>query len=554
MDERKKLAWFILARMAVVSLFVVSTLILSVREPWSIEEWRISSFLDLSIVTYLFSLLSLLFLRYRKTGVSFATIQIIWDLLFVTVLLLMTGGIGSPFSFLYLLSIINSSVLLSRRQALYTASLCGILYGAILDLQYFGMLTSLGLTRGQALQYGETYIFYNIFLNLFAFFSAALLTSWLAEQASRSESALKHKEIDFEELERMNGAIIASLSSGLLTVTEDDRIRVFNRFAEQMVGLSQQEVYDRPLFEVIPEFSRVRAVLAKGGRCEVEAILKGERRTVGLSTATLFDKAGTRIGTIVNFQDLTILKRMEAELKRADRLAAAGKLSAAIAHEIRNPLASISGSVQLISQGEGIAEGDRRLLEIVVREADRLNSILQDFLAYTRPQQSMKFRVSVSSLVHDLEALIVCDPRFSKVRLDFVYDPGLTVLLDPELFKQVLWNLFVNAAEALGEGGGAITFRAERRGGEGCAGKSCVVISVADNGSGMTPEQTARIFDPFFTTKAEGSGLGLATVYRIMDIHGGRVEVTSKKGKGSCFSLYLPDEPEEAPAAAGNGR
>lgn len=551
MDERKKLAWFILARMVVVSLFLVSTIIVSVREPWSIEEWRISPFLGLSIATYVFSLLSLLILRCRKTGSSFAIIQIVWDLLFATVLLLMTGGIGSPFSFLYLLSIINSSVLLSRRQAIYTASLCGILYGAILDLQYYGMLTPLGLTRGQALQFGDTYIFYNIFLNLFAFFSAALLTGWLAEQASRSESALKHKEIDFEELERLNGTIVASLSSGLLTVTEDDRIRVFNHFAEQMTGLSQQEVYDRPLSEVIPELSRAR-VLTTGGRSEVEASLQGERRTVGLSTSPLFDKDGARIGTIVNFQDLTMFKRMEAELKRSDRLAAVGKLSAAIAHEIRNPLASISGAVQLISQGEEIAEGDRQLLDIVLRETDRLNGLLRDFLAYARPRQPMKFRVHLSSLVHDLKTLIGSDPRFSLIRLDFDYDPGLSVRLDPELFKQVLWNLFVNAAQAMGDAGGTITLRAVRREGGGAA-KGCITISVTDDAAGMTPEETARIFDPFYTTKEEGTGLGLATVYRIMEIHDGRVEVTSEKGKGSCFSLCLPDEAEESPAS-GDGR
>jgi two-component system sensor histidine kinase PilS (NtrC family) len=232
MNEKRRLTWFILIRVAVVSLFLISTIILNAKEPESVSTVALTALFKLIIATYLFSIVSLVVLRLSERFQSVLTYsQIIWDLLLVTLLLLFTGGINSPYSFLYTLSIINASVLLARREAIYTASLCAILYGAILDFQYFGKLAVLGLSEAPAQQYGANYILYTIFVHILAFYLTAFLTGHLAERLRKSESALQEKVIDYEELERLNSSIVSNIGSGLLTINNEGKIRVFNRYA-----------------------------------------------------------------------------------------------------------------------------------------------------------------------------------------------------------------------------------------------------------------------------------------------------------------------------------
>ncbi|WP_306532704.1 nitrogen regulation protein NR(II) [Geobacter sp.] len=541
--QRERLVWFILARVVVVSLFLVSTIVLQVRGTDTLGEQALDGITAILVATYGFSILSLLVLKlakgYRQT-LTYA--QIVWDILFVTGLLLHTGGITSPFSFLYLLAITNASVLLARREALYTASICAIIYGGIIDLQYYGQLVSLGLGPLAALSYGTNYIFYTIFINILAFFLTALLTGYLAERARRSETELEKRAIDYEELERLNSAIVFNLTSGLLTVTTDGRIRVFNRYAETLTGISQEDAYDRDLYDVLPGFRLFPGNLFNVKRGQFEFLAKsGRKLIIGFNSVPLTDKEGGRVGSLINFQDLTQIKRMEENLKRADRLAAIGELSARMAHEIRNPLAAISGSVQLIAQGDGVPEPDQQLFSIVLREADRLNGLITDFLAYARPDQPEKGQVNLPALIGEIVSLVAPDPRFEGVRFDNRVEPGFTIAIDPDQFRQVFWNLFVNGADAMPQGG-TITVDAERvdevrAGGER---RSAYRITVADDGCGMDQEKIARIFEPFYTSKAGGTGLGLATVYRIVEAHGGRITVESAEGKGTLFTIFIP--------------
>ena len=534
MVEKKRLAWFILVRLVVVSLFLAAIAFLALREPDTLGEGALSGFISLIVATYLFSIVSLLLLRFTELiNRTLAYLQIIWDLLLVTILILLTGGIVSPYSFLYILAIINASVLLSRREALYTAALCGILYGAILDFQFFGRLASLGLAPAAAQQAGAVSLFLTIFVNLMAYFLTAFLTGYLAERATSSESALREKVIDFEELERLNSLIVSSLDSGLLTVTPEGRIRVFNRYAADLTGISQEAAYDKPLEVVIPAFSAYAGALANLQRQELEHVTPaGVRKIFGFKTVPFTDAQGNSLGVIIDFQDLTGIKRMETELKKADRLAAIGELAARIAHEIRNPLASISGSVQLIAQGERIDERDRKLLDIVLRETERLNLLIRDFLDYARPSQPVTTPVRLSHLLADLEALLRVDPRFSRIELIIACPGEIVVPVDRNKFEQVFWNLLLNAAEALPEGG---TVRIV-----GQQDDARVTVRVTDNGSGIPPEQLKKIFEPFFTTKQGGTGLGLATVYRIVEAHSGRIRVESSPGEGTTFTLQLP--------------
>lgn len=543
MEEKKRLAWFILLRVVVVSIFLVSTIILDAKDSGSFGDEALSGLFRLIVATYLFSIISLVVLRYtEKFQQPLTYSQIIWDLLLVSLLILLTGGISSPYSFLYFLSIINASVLLARREAIYTAALCAILYGAILDFQFYGKLGYFGLSQFPAQQYGANYIFYTIFINIVAYFLTAFLTGYLAERVKRSEYALHEKEIDYEELERLNSSIVFNLDSGLLTLNNEGKIRVFNRYVAELTGITQEEAYDRLLADILPGISLPdgdQTIMQKG---EVE-YQSSPRSTMILEfkTAPLFDKEENCAGVIVALQDITRMKRMEADLKEADRLAAIGELSARIAHEVRNPLASISGSVQLIAQGDRVDLNDKKLLEIVLRETDRLNELIEDFLTYARPAQPHKVDIHLKQFLSDLVALLLTDPRFEKVEIYYDYADDFAIHADRDQFQQVFWNLLVNSAEAM-PSGGKIRINAEMLTEKdiGIHLGNVLKISLSDTGKGMATEQLKRVFEPFFTTKSGGTGLGLATVYRIVESHTGVIKVDSTEGKGATFTIYLP--------------
>lgn len=542
--ERKRLTWFILIRVVLVSCFLVLSLILNLREPDAVSGQALFYLIRLIIATYLFSIVSLFALKAtQRYNRLFTHLQIIWDLLFVTLLILITGGINSPFSFIYIISIANASALLSRKEAYYTASLCSILYGGIIDLQFYGILNPPALNYFLAPQYTTGYLLYTISLNTIAFYLTAFLTGYLSERTRRTETALQEKLIDYEELERLNSAIVTNMVNGLITVNMDGQIRVFNRYAENLTGFSQAEAYNKLLEKILPGIglSHPLSINPDGGGEATFRKLDGEIRILHTHASPLTDKDGGHIGMLLVFSDITQMKQMEAELKRADRLAAIGELSARMAHEIRNPLASISGSVQLLAQGGEMEHDDRKLLDIVLRETDRLNGLITDFLAYARPKQPEKVPLSLARLLDDMRTLLASDCRFCNVRLDCDASTGIYLLADPDHFKQVFWNLFLNAAEAM-PAGGDVRVRASviKNNDPQISGRSVARITVSDNGPGMDKETVRNIFSPFFTTKAGGTGLGLATVYRIIETHGGRITVESLVGKGTEFAICLP--------------
>ena len=297
------------------------------------------------------------------------------------------------------------------------------------------------------------------------------------------------------------------------------------------------------LAEVIPAFGPFLESLFGPFQDEIEYTNReGKTFIFGFKSVPIPNKDGTTVGAIIDFQDLTLVKKMKAELERADRLAAIGELSARIAHEIRNPLASISGSVQLIAGGKSIDPQDKVLLNIVLRETERLNTLIKDFLNYARPTPPVKTKIRLSWLLGEIKTLLEADPRFSGISFHEECPEGLNLFVDGDQFRQVLWNLFVNAAEAMG-GEGTITFRAVVSGGgvKPLAGNP-VLLSVADTGVGIAEEELGQLFEPFHTTKPGGSGLGLAMVYRIIETHGGHIRVSSTKGQGTEFTISLPGE------------
>lgn len=544
-ELKKNLAWLILARLLVVSLFLVSITYLNFRQPEFFSEEMLRGVTRLIIVTYCFSILSLTAIGLPARFLSaLAYSQIIWEILFVSILIVLTGGITSSYAFFYNLAIINASFLFARRVTIYTASLCSIIFGAIIDFQYFGRLQRFGLDSNLGDYYGASHVISLIFTNIVVFFLTAILTGYLAERARKSESALREREIDYEELERLNSMIVSTLESGLITINNDGKIRVFNRYASELTGIMQRNAYDRDFTEIFPGVVISQEVVQQGNKWEIVYIRpNSEKRTLIIKSVPLKDRDGVQVGAIIDLHDQTRVKEMELKLKKSDRLAAIGELSARIAHEVRNPLASISGSVQLIAESGKVPAGDLKLLNIVLRETDRLENLIKDFLQYARPMPPSRSGFSLNRLVSDLTALIKCDERFSAIDISVTTSGEMNIFADHDQLRQVIWNLLINAAEAMPEGG-IITVdsywddvpppgidQPTRN----------LQISIADHGNGISDKNMQLIFEPFFTTKNGGSGLGLATVYRIVEIHGGSISVESGESNGTIFRITIPD-------------
>jgi len=535
MNTERRLRLFIVARIVVTILFLASTIVLKLTDSNAIGQFQFKGIIQLMVLSCLFSAVSLVLLRRRTWLSSLSRIQIVWDILFVTLLVVLTDGIASPYSFLYLLAIMSAGMLLTRQQALYTAALCVILYGAMVDFQYYGLLNGVGLSPEVAQQRGSVVIFYTIFLHLVGFVLAAVMGSHLAERA-------RVTEVNYEELKQLHSTIVEHLESGLLTVTNDGLIKVFNPYSEKLTGLTQVNAYGRPVSSIFPQLPAYADLL--GAHAQGDFFYRtpsGTPLTIGYASVPFKNMQGDITGLIVTLKDLTGIKQMELALKRSDRLAALGELSARMAHEIRNPLAAISGSVQLLSEHGSLREHESRLLAIVMRESGRLNGLITDFLAYARPTPPRFERFGLYKLIGDLQALLVGDTRFEKVRLLQEVPDDLVAWADRGQLQQVLLNLFHNAADAMPEGGD-LTFCADLQSGIDDAGTnfSLLCLKVVDQGVGMDEETCRHLFEPFWTTKPAGTGLGLATVYRIVDGHGGLVQVEPREGGGTVVSILLP--------------
>lgn len=521
--DYRSLTWYLACRAAVITFLLGGAAIFYLRG--QVGSSAVVGLLILIGVSYAQAIASVLLLRIVKRLGTFAQIQIVWDLLFVTVLILLTGGVESVFSFAYLLVIVSASFLLPRRQTVFAAASAAILFGGILDLQYFSYLQQFDLSRTVS---DRTFLS-AVFVHVVAFLLTSVLSGTLADRWRSSEAELVQKSIDFAELEKMNRTILAHVSSGLMLLSLEGVIRSFNRAAVEITGYSFDEVVGRN----VDEFFAYLELFKKGvpvlhSRTEGQFFNKaGEQRILGYSAAAARGRHGEDVGLLVTFQDLTQLKKVEAELQRSDRLAAVGRLASGMAHEIRNPLASISGSVQLLMEAEHVSQEDHRLMGIVVREADRLSGLLTDFLSFARPPVPRKENVNVASVLNELIEILSADTRFANISIRKDYPEQVYIELDRGLIWQILWDLAINSAEAM-DNGGELVFSAD---------VELLTICVEDNGPGIPEEIKCRVFDPFFSTKEKGTGLGLASVYSVVDAHGGRIDMTPGELGGAKFTL-----------------
>jgi two-component system, NtrC family, sensor histidine kinase PilS len=538
-DERNWLSWLVRVRIFILTLLLAMELAVARFNPAPLPmRLFVSTILFWFSLSLFFVLLLSLWREHRLQ----ASIQVLTDLALISLVVHETGGWDSSLNFLYPLAIIVASVLLPRVWAYLIAALAFILYGLVLELNYYAVIPSYCTTHPgfQALQA-------IIFVNLFAFLAVAYLAGLLTAKLRQVRVQLKDTSGALESLQVLHENIIHSISSGLVTTGLDGRItlvnaagqRLLEHTAAELVGTPVNQLFMDPLPTVESEHAHAEVRFESPGRF---------RKTLRVRVAALTVPERGDQGYVYVLDDLTELRRLEREIRMQDRLAAVGRLAAAIAHEIRNPLTSIAGSVSMLSGVPEMNEEHRRLLDIVTRESQRLNAIITDFLAYSRTKQYHFDKVDLIQLVED--TLTLMDHRMKaentgiSIKRSFPVKQAWT-LADGDKLKQVFWNICENAVRAM-KGGGTLTVSVE-------AGSEDWQIGFADTGAGMNPQQTEKIFEPFQSNFEGGTGLGLAIVYQIMQAHEGKVWARSKPGQGTTFVLRLHRLDAERPALTENG-
>jgi len=538
-DERNWLTWLVKVRILILTVLLAIELAVIRLTP---SPLPVMPFLTGMVLWFVISLFFLFLLSIWQEHRLQAILQVLSDLAMVTLVVHLTGGIDSSLNFLYPLVIIVACMLLPRAWGYLSAALAFIMFGTILELDYYGVIPTYSNTHPKlkALQVV-------IFVNLFAYFAIAYLAGLLVAKLRQVDVQLKDASGALQNLQALHENIVQSMSEGVITTGLDGRITLVNRAAQQLLEISEAELCGRSVADLfqdpLPHFGATR------GDGEVRYVAaNGFRKSFRVIVSVLNVNVPGGLGFVYTFDDLTEIRRLEREVRMQDRLAAVGRLAAAIAHEIRNPLTSIAGSVSMLSDAPALSQEERHLLEIVTRESDRLNGIITDFLAYSRGKQYRFERVSLAPLLEDtltlLEHRLIAEGAPIRIERVFPKSEAL-VLADGDKLKQVFWNFSENAVRAMKKTGGTLTVSLTERG-------SDWEISFSDTGPGINPQQTEKIFEPFQSNFEGGTGLGLAIVYQIVQAHEGKVWARSEVGKGTSFVLRLRrlDEPVAASSSA----
>ena len=517
----RKLVWVTLFRMVTITVLLGGTAVVN----WEMGERASGALAPLYAIiaaTYAASAALAALLRMRWAERALAAAEVALDVAIAAAVVATTGLQDSVFVFLFLLAIVNGGILLHRRGAAAATALALATYA--------GLVLALHPAPGQLRA--------TLFAHGSAFLAVGALAGYLAEQLRRTGERLVESESDLAAVTARHESIVQSVASGLLTLDRKGRITFLNRAGEQMTGLALADVARQPAEAYFPRFehaTRGEAILSSPSR---------GRRLLGYTSFELRVSEGHGPETAVIFQDLTEMRAMEESVERSRRLVELGQVAAGLAHEVRNPLASISGCVELLRVAKGLSEEDQRVLGIVLRETGRLDQLLTRFLEFTRPAPPHARRVDLALVTAETLEVFARDPAASAVEIERALAPT-SLECDPDQIRQVLWNLLVNAAQAMRESGKGRRIRVA------CAplpdgGAS---LAVEDDGPGIPPADAARVFTPFFTTKANGTGLGLAVVQRIADAHGGSVSAGASPEGGARFALRLP----AGPSAGGGG-
>jgi two-component system sensor histidine kinase PilS (NtrC family) len=542
-DLRGKIGWLIAIRAMISTLLLGGATVAQITAP---DSFAVHPFFWLIAITYALTIVYAATLRFVPAHRWLIDAQLGCDAVTVSAFIFLTGGVTSFFSSLYALPIIAASVIQLRRGGLLVATFSAVLYLGIVLSQY--LPPSLGqdlwlVARSSALPTRAVAQFV-VALNVFGFLAVALLSGSMAESVRTAGVRLTRASNELADLQALNQNVIDSLPSGLVTTDPSQRVLTFNHAAERICGFASGAAVGRPVADVLQLPGEVtdafRRGLGQSGARRLEFKFQrsdGRAIHMGLS-ATHVDTPNGTAGFLITFQDLTDIKKLERDAGVQQRLAAVGEMAAGIAHEIRNPLASMSGSIQILRDDLALSPEQEQLMDIVMRESERLNTTIRSFLEYARPRRFAIARFDLRRVLQDAALLLrnSADVREAHTVDVEVPDEPIWFEADEGQIKQIVWNLATNGLRAMPDGGRLVL------GGSG--DDTGALISVRDEGIGIEPEDLDGLFQPFHGTFAKGSGLGLAIVHRIVTDYQGRIRVDSAPGRGTTFLVRLPARAE----------
>ena len=547
-DLRSRLSTLIAVRVIVSTLLLGSAILVQLNRP---GVFPVDPFFFLIALTYALSVVYFATLRLVNRHPWLADVQLGADAFLVSGFIGLTGGIVSYFSSLYVLPIIAASTIRFRRGALQVAALSVLLYLALVAAQYLDIFPDgfgPGFLELPTWQFAQ----YTMAINVFGFGAVALLSGSLAERLRSADARLVDASDEIEGLRVFNEYVIDRLLSGLMTTDAQDRILTFNRGAATITGVPAEQAIGRDAGEVLQLPAGVRTQLTtlvqtRSLRSDIE-YRSGDGRflDIGLMVRMITFPNG-RSGHLYTFQDVTEIKQLERDARRRQRLAAVGEMAAGIAHEIRNPLASMSGSIQVLRQELSLSEEQTQLMDIVLRESERLNDTIRSFLAYARPQKFALARLDLGKIVQDAARLLRNSPEARDAHVVDVQVPPQPVWCkaDEDQVRQIIWNVASNGLRAMPQGG-RLLLSIEA---DGVIPENEVVFSVEDEGRGIPTEELESMFQPFRSSFEGGTGLGLAIVNRIVSDYEGAIQVSSTVGVGTTVRVRLPVRIASAVAA-----
>jgi two-component system sensor histidine kinase PilS (NtrC family) len=534
-NPHRRLQWVLGGRLIVATVLLGATMYLALD---AIRYGRFTPTFLLILISAIYGssiLFGVWLLRGREERLVATAITVL-DVLLITGLVYLTGGAGSIFSFLYGAQILTAALTLGTNAAYYTAAAslaCYFLQGLALNVGWLPPPPDQPLS-----QYVLSSRDFQLALvsNMVGIAAVALLATNLARRAQVAGARLAEAEESAARLERLNDDIVRSIASGVITADDDGQILGINPAAREILRDSGGSLLGTPLANVLPDFASQRPSHPPRRADAVGRRADGTEFPVGFTLSALLDEEGNRTGMLLAFQDLTEIKTLRDRAEQAQRLAVLGRLATGLAHEIRNPLSSISGSVEMVRDSNALSPEDGRLLGIVIAEVERLNSLVTTMLQVGRPSQIAAEEADLRRIASDVVAVARGESTSSnELRFEEASPPTpVIVRVDPDRMRQVIWNLVKNAVQASPHRG-TVAVRT------GLCEDHRAFLEITDEGPGIGVAQRERLFDMFYSGRSHGVGLGLALVKQIVDQHGGTIEILDRDGPGTCFRITLPE-------------
>jgi two-component system sensor histidine kinase PilS (NtrC family) len=546
--NKQRLFVLIISRIVIVTLLLSFTILIDIKKQmFNISQITINFFYLIAAAIYFLSVIYIFLLKFVQDLKYNIYLQMAIDVILITFLIGLTGDTQIDYSLFYTLVIIYSVIFLGRRGGLIVASASSIFYGLLLDLEFYKLMPLVSPVQYDY-NLNSTDVLTNILVHIVSFYVLAFLASFVVEQEKTTRLLLEEKESEFNQLDLLFRSMVESVYTGVMTINLHNTIKTFNNAAEEITGFPRTKVQNRRIEDIFPEFMPFlnEKTINEQTKKRLEVIITGKmgnKIDLGWSISPLIGKHDNQIGNILIFQDLTNIKQMEKKLETSKNMALIGEMAAGWAHEVRNPLAAITGSIELLKQGLNLDGTDKRLMQIILRGKDQLDSFARDFLLMARPVPVSRELVDLNEVVEEvLENIKLNKDWISTIKIVNVSSSKAKAFANKEQVRQIINNLVLNAVQSMEEDG-VLSIETKRVKLEDK--KEYTEIKVSDTGCGINENDLKNIFEPFFTKKEIGTGLGLTIVSHLLDGYNGKIKIESTINQGTICTVWLPSKKEE---------